>query len=234
MSILNTLNNCSSFPDDILTIFDKDKLDLSNIEKLFNVDIKGLTFGMTSFQINHFVINKKEFATDFSQFRQSRFEIRNRILTLIDLYYSYREYIINKKLAEGKIEKISAEEKYQKIKDAKIELQLLDIDKNNFKINGALNEATKIMQEIQSLYAVYNKYRQFESLSQNEIDKFEEEYWLLKSAYYPELPERYNLTPAGFIKYPHEVEDGIQKLAYEAKKQKDNIEKQLSITGYRK
>mgnify|MGYP003394376882 CR=1 FL=1 len=213
--------------EDILSMFDKEKLDLSNIEKMFNVDIKGLTFGLTSFQINNFVLNKREFTTDFAQFKQSRFEIRNRLLVLIDLYYQYREYIINKKLAEGRIEKIKNEEKYEKIKDARVELQQLDIDKNDFRIGGTLNEATKIIQEIQSLYTVYSKYRHFELLPQDKIDKLEEECWLLKSAYYSELPERYNLTPAGFVKYPHEVEGGVQRLIQEAKNQKENAERRL-------
>ena len=37
-----------------------------------------------------------------------------------------------------------------------------------------------------------------------ELDKHEEENWKIKSVYYPELPERYGLTPSGFLKLPHE------------------------------
>lgn len=199
----------------VLSIFEKDKIDFFQLEQMFNIDIKGLSFGMTDFQISNFIMNRKEFTTDFAQFKQSKFEIRNRLLTIVDLYFQYKEAIINKQLSEGRIEKINNEETYSKIKYAKVKLQELEVEKNDFKINSFLNEAIKISQEIKSFYVVYDKFRHFDSLSEEELAKLEEESWLIKSAYYPELQERYGLTPKGFLKLPHQKSNDILKFISE-------------------
>ncbi len=37
--------------------------------------------------------------------------------------------------------------------------------------------------------------------------ELEDEYWEIKSMYYPELIERYCLTKDGFLKLPHEIKN---------------------------
>lgn len=190
--------------DDILKIFESEKLDVTKLENAFDIQINKLTFGMSPFQIKHFVLNRREFPTDFAQFLQSRMEIYHRLNIIIDLYYQYRECVSKSKLAEGRIEKISDEETYEKIKEAKIELQKLEIDKNSFKMVSIKNQAEDKLKELYEFYNVYKKYKDFESGSQKVIEEVEEEYWKIKSAYYPELWERYGLTPKGFSLLPHE------------------------------
>ena len=195
----------------LLDLFNKNKLDISGIEEKLNIKIDGLTFGMTDFQINNFVLNKQEFPTPYSQFLQARMEIHTRINTFIDQYYQYRECLAKILLAEGKMEKIEKEETYPKIKEAKIELQRIEIEKNGLRMDSIKKQAEDKMKELQVFYETYKKHRHFETDLPEEIQAKEEEYWRIKSGYYPELRDRYGLTPSGFITLPHET-GGLKKL----------------------
>ena len=195
----------------LLDIFNKNKLDISKIEENLNIKIDGLTFEMTEFQINHFVLNKQEFPTPYSQFLQARMEIHTRVNTFIDQYYQYRECLAKILLSEGRMEKIEKEETYLKIKEAKLELQRIEIEKNGLRMNSIRSHAEDKIRELQVFYETYKKHRHFETDPPEEIKAAEEEYWKTKSAYYPELRDRYGLTPSGFITLPHE-NGGLEKL----------------------
>ena len=195
----------------LLDLLNKNKLDISELEEKLNIKIDGLTFGMTSFQINHFVLNKQECPTSYSQFMQARLEIHLRVNTFIDLYYQYRECLAKILLAEGRIEKIGKEENYPKIKEARLELQRIEIEKNGLRMASIKSQAEDKMREIQVFYRTYKEHVHFETDPPEEIKAAEEEYWKTKSAYYPELRDRYGLTPSGFITLPHEV-GGLETL----------------------
>lgn len=195
----------------LLDLFNKNKLDISEIEEKLDIKIERLTFGMTPFQINHFVMNKQEFPTSYAQFMQARLEIYTRINTFIDMYYQYRECNAKIMLAEGRMEKIDKEETYSKIRDARLELQRIEIDKNREKLNSIKSQAEDKIKEMQVFYGIYKGHRHFETAPPEEIQVAEEESWKIKSAYYPELGQRYGLVPEGFITLPHE-NGGLKKL----------------------
>lgn len=195
----------------LLDLLNKNTIDISEIEEKLDMKIAGLTFGMTPFQINHFVLNKQEFPTPYAQFLQARMEIHTRINTFIDHYYQYRECLAKTNLAEGRMEKIEKEEAYPKIKEARLELQRIEIEKNGLKMTSIQSSAGDMIRELQVFYEIYRKHRHFETDPPDEISNAEEEYWKIKSGYYPELGERYGLTPSGFIALPHE-NGGLKKL----------------------
>lgn len=192
-------------------MLNKNKLDISELEKRLDMKIDGLTFGMTDFQITHFVLNKQEFPTPYSQFLQARMEIHTRVNTFIDQYYQYRECLAKTLLAKGRMEKIEKEETYLKIKEGKLELQRIEIEKNGLRLASIKSQAEDKMRELQVFYRTYKEHRHFETDPPEEIRAAEEEYWKIKSGYYPELRDRYGLTPSGFLTLPHE-EGGLEKL----------------------
>lgn len=201
--------------DNLLSIFDSEKLDLEKFEKAFDIKLDGITFSMTDFQINHFVLNKQEFPTPFARFLQTRVEIYTRVTNLIDMYYQYRECLAKITLAEGKIQQLSSEpmdnvrwqqaQALKEIREAKIALHRLEIDKNKFRMEALRNQAIDKVREASVFYAAYKELRHFETDPPEKVREAEEEYWKIKSAYYPELVQRYGLTPGGFLKLPHEV-----------------------------
>lgn len=207
---------------DITPLFSSDKLEISSLEEAMDVKLSNLSFGMSEFQILHFVLNKQEFPTPFALFLQARLEIYQRIQTIIDMYYQYRECVLKIELAEGRIEKIEKEEPYEKIKAAKTGLQRLEIEKNRFRKNVLISQAEDKLKEMQVFYRTYNEHRHFETDSIDVLKRAEEEYYRIKSAYYPELRDRYGMTPMGFLKLPHE-DGGIEKLISMTQKQLSDI-----------
>ena len=195
----------------LLDIFNQNKLDITAIENLLKLNVNGLTDGMSQFQINHFVLNKQEFPTPYAQFLQARHEIYLRINTFIDLYFQHRECLAKVQLAEGRMEKIKNEETYPKLKRAKLELQEIEIEKNGLRLASIQTQAEDKVREMQVFYEKYKEHRHFETDPPEEIQAAEEEYWKIKSGYYPELRDRYGLTPAGFLELPHE-NGGVNKL----------------------
>jgi hypothetical protein len=199
----------SNMKHQILTIF-HDNRDKESITNLINVDLGKIPLGMTQFQIENFVLNRKEFSTPLMQYSQAKMELFIRVNGFIDSYYQIREANAKIKLSEGRIEELNNNKNKdfiynQKIRDAKIELQQIEIDKNTFKLTGIEQQAKEKLREALVFYNTFNKYKYLEDLSQEELNKMEEEGWRIKSAYYNELPERYGLTPHGQIVYPHEL-----------------------------
>ena len=180
------------------------------LASLLEMGLDGVPTGMTPFQIKHFVLNRQEFPTDFAQFQQAKLELYQRIQTLLDLYYQHREAKAKIKLAEGKTEELEKKPD-GKIKEAEIELQMIEAEKNQLQIVSIKKQAMDKLNEMIAFGETYKKFKKFDELSLEELSRHEEEYWRIKSAYYPELLERYGLTPSGFMSLPHE-EGGLQAL----------------------
>lgn len=188
-----------------LSLF-KDKSDVQKLQDIIETDIGKLPIGMSEFQITNFVLNNKEFCNPLFKYRQSKTELFMRIQGFVDSYYQMREAKAHIMLAKGRIEELEAnKEQNQKVRDAKIDLQQIEIDKNTFKLDSIEKQAKEKLREALVFYNVFDKYKYLEDLSQEELNKMEEEGWRIKSAYYNELPERYGLTPRGQIVYPHEI-----------------------------
>lgn len=185
--------------------------DRKSIGFLSELELDGVQLGMTPFQIEHFVLNRREFTTDFARFQQAKLELYHRLQTLFDLYYQHRTARANILLAEGTIEDLQRQ-KPGKTKDSRIELQKIEIERNNLMLLNIRHTAGEKLREAAVFKKVYDRYKKFDSMKPKEMAKLEEEAWRIKSAYYPELKERYGLTPEGFLKLPHE-KNGIKNLA---------------------
>jgi hypothetical protein len=197
----------------ILSLF-KDKSDLDKIKEVINIDLSKVPMGMSDFQINNFVLNKREFTNDLFMYKQAKTEIYSRINGFIDSWYQFREAQAKIKLAEGEIEDLKNEELNKlnpKVREAKIELQEIEIEKNKFRISSLEQQSKEKLRETLIFYNAYDKYKYLEDKLPEELAKLEEEGWRIKSAYYHELAERYQLTPKGFIPLPH-TDGGLNKL----------------------
>ncbi len=202
--------------EQILSIFTNNE-DKEKISQLIDIDIK-IPIGMTEYQINNFVLNKKEFCTHLFQYQQAKMELFSRVQGFIDSYYQIREAQAKIKLSEGRIEELNNINNTntnntntnntninQKVREAKIDLQQIEIEKNQFKLISIEKQAKEKLREALVFYQTFNQYKYLEDLPQEELNKMEEEGWRIKSAYFPELPSRYNLTPRGRSLYPHEI-----------------------------
>lgn len=194
----------------MLTLLFQDK---TAIESLAGINLDGVQLGMTPFQLEHFVLNRREFPTDFARFQQAKLELYHRIQILFDLHYQYRKAEAEIKLAEGEIERLQ-EEALGKTREAKIELQQIEKAKNEFQLTHIRQQALDRLKEALVFKEVYEAHRQFDEMNPKEMAELEEESWKIKSAYYPELQERYGLTPCGFIQLPHET-GGLEALMKE-------------------
>lgn len=198
-----------------LTSLFTEKTDIESMKEVLNIDTGNVNLGMTEFQIDNFVLNKREFPTDLMKFQQSKLEIYTRIQTFVDLYYQYREAKAKIKLAECEIEhlkniklniidKLKGKVLDKKMIEAQIELQEIETEKNLYRIRNIQHTAKEKLRETMVFYRTFKEFEKFDSMSKEELAEIEEEGWKIKSAYYPELQQRYSLTPNGFLKLPHE------------------------------
>jgi hypothetical protein len=187
-----------------LSLF-KDKSDVQKLQDIIETDIGKLPIGMSEFQITNFVLNNKEFCNPLFKYQQSKTELFVRIQGFVDSYYQMREAKAHIILAEGRIEELKSKtDLNKKVRDAKIELQNIEIEKNNYKLHSIEKQAKEKLREAIVFHNTFDKYKYLEDLPQEELNKMEEEGWQIKSMYYPELQERYGLTVQGQIEYPHE------------------------------
>lgn len=196
----------------ILSLF-RDKSDLEKVKQIIDIDLGKIPMGMSTFQIENFVLNNREFTNDLFLYKQAKMEISTRINGFIDSWFQYKEGISKIKLAEGEIEDLqnNSINLNSKIKEAKIELQEIEIDKNKFRVSSLEQQSKEKLREILAFYKTYDKYKYLEDKTPEELSELEEEGWKIKSAYYQELVERYQLTPKGFLQLPHQV-GGLGKL----------------------
>lgn len=198
---------------ELLRLFNEES-DVENLKEILDIDTGNVPLGMTAFQINNFVLNRKEFPSDLMQFQHAKLEIHTRIQYFADLYYQYREAKAKIKLAEARIEQIKSEpldsipwsraQAYKELREAKTELHEIEIEKNRFRLKNIQYMAKEKLREAMVFYQTYTKFKEFESMKPEELAELEEEGWKIKSAYYPELQHRYSLTPEGFVPLPHE------------------------------
>ncbi len=184
----------------ILDLFQQDN-NKTDLTLLLN-DIKSVPMGMSEFQINHFVLNDKEYPTEWSKFQQTKLTLYIGIQSLVDMYFQAQESSANIEMAEGEIELLEEESKLKaisKVTNAKIKLKLIDINKNRFKINNIQHMAKEKLREILSFYKIYKNLKEFDNLSIENSKLKEEETWKLRSAYNPEFKNKYGLTPNGFV-----------------------------------
>ena len=109
-------------------------------------------FGNTEFQIMNFVLNKVEYPTPFSKFRQSKLELWTRFQSLMEDHFQYREALANIELEKAKISDWSTDD--DPIKKAKIKLSEINIDKNIFKMQVIKKLVQDKIREMNIFYRV--------------------------------------------------------------------------------
>lgn len=203
---------------DLALLFEGEDDNVKALKEILSTELP-INLGMTEFQIKHFVMSRREFCTDFMQLQQAKFELFNRIQSMFDLYYQYRKAGAQKRLASATIDDLLAKPK-TKIREAKIELQEIEIEKFDFQRIGLRKLAKDKLAEMMAFLDIYKQYKNLEGLPKGERDEIESVGWRIKSAYYPELTERYGLTPEGFLKLQHE-DGGLEKLIAARKQLKE-------------
>lgn len=214
--------------DKILSIFDN-KEDVEKVNQILGIDLGKIPMGMTQFQIQNFVLNKREFSTPLMQYQQAKVELFTRMQGFTDSYYQIREAQAKIKLAEAEIDDFrNSTQMSQKMKEAKIELQEIEIEKSSLRIASIEKQSKEKLREALVFNLTYQKHKNLENMPQEYLDKLEEVGWRIKSAYYPELPQRYNYTPKGQMQYPHELgksaEEGLKILMQMQEQQERQLE----------
>ncbi len=165
-------------------------------------NIKDVPIGRSEFQIHHFVLNNKEFPTEWSKFQHIKHELHIGIQSLMDIYFQLEEAQANIELTKAEIEELQTET--SKINNAKIKLKQINIDKNKFRILSIYHTSQEQLKEIMTFYDIFNDLKELNYISHKDNKVMEEETWKIKSMYNIEFKNRYGLTPDGFIKFPHE------------------------------
>ncbi len=165
-------------------------------------NIKDVPICRSEFQIQHFVLNNKEFPTEWSKFQQIKLELHTGIQSLMDMYFQLEEARANIELTKAQIEELQIET--SKINTAKIKLKQINIDKNKFRILSIYHTSQEKLREIMTFYDIFNDLKELNNISHKDNKIMEEETWKIKSMYNIEFKNRYGLTPEGFIKFPHE------------------------------
>ena len=170
-------------------------------------NIKDVPLSRSEFQIHHFVLNKKEFPTEWSKFQQIKLELHTGIQSLMDMFFQLEETQANIELTKAEIEELQIET--SKINSAKVKLKQINLDKNKFKIISIQHTAQEKLKEIMIFYDIFNDLKELNCKTYKDNKIMEEETWKIRSMYNNEFKNRYGLTPEGFIKFPHEENSRI-------------------------
>jgi hypothetical protein len=195
--------------ESIIALFDDKEKD--EFKEFFNLSLGNVIMGMTPFQIRHFILNRREFPTDFAQFMQAKLELFQRVQLLNEMVFDYQKTEAEIDLAEIEIEELRQKE--GKRPPIQIRLQEIEIAKGRLKLANIKKVAVDKLREAIIFLESFKKYEYFDLQTERTLAMAEEESWRIKSAYYPELGERYGLKPEGFVKLPHE--NGGLKVFYE-------------------
>lgn len=218
-------------PIKIVNLFDNDNnnnQDMEKLKSLLSVDMDNLvqaSNGRTKFQIENLTaLNPKESTNDYLKYQQVKLEYHNLIQNFINMLHEHNKAQADTLVAEAEIEKlINAKNLSNKMRQAKIVQQNVEIDRNKYQIFMIKKMANVKIKELAILKEYYDNLKYIDDLPPEQIAQMEEEGYKIKSAYFQELIDRYGLTPKGFIEYPH-VKGGLNALleVYESLPLKDN------------
>lgn len=115
-----------------------------------------LHFGMSDFQIKNFVVNKVDFPTPFSRWRQAKMELWSRYCGVIESHFSYRETQAKLEIAEEKLIRLQNDEvlSEDKIRQGKIKLLEIKIERFMFQIQVSHKMVREKLNEMQSFFDV--------------------------------------------------------------------------------
>ncbi len=157
--------------------------------------------GMTSFQIQNFVLSDLEFPTIDSKWWQSKLELWVRMQSIIYTHYDYRKKVAkikelksdideleynNSKLGEDTKSKIQAERNI-----SIIEYKTVEIEENEFNIMYLKKGISDKVKEIISFWEMMKKLEPEMKFSKDDKEEQEKEYWTKKALSDQELVVRH-------------------------------------------
>lgn len=148
------------------------------------------SFGMSELQIRKFVINKLEYPTAWSKWRQAKIEMWIRYQNIINMHFDYREAIAKIDLERAKIANWIKDS--DELLKAKVKLSQIEIDRNKFKINVIKKQVKDVIKEMGVFYDIVKE----EEPNITSDEKIEDEkFWKEKIKRRPqEFKERYDIT----------------------------------------
>lgn len=159
--------------------------------------------GMTTFQIQKFILSDLEYPTPDSKWWQAKLELWVRMQNIVSMHYDFRKRTARIKELKAKIEELDYNNSTniidndvlkgikERINNAKIERQQVEIDENEFAlvcIQKGVSDKLKEMWAFWDSMFILEKQMQF---SKENKDEQEEDYWATRALTTPELVNRH-------------------------------------------
>lgn len=180
-------------PEDkvVILIEAEENKDLYKKIKELMPEIMSKTFlGMTAYQIKNFVLNKKEYPTEWAKLQQAKLELYIRFKNIILLYFDWLEAKAKAKLYEEMMRELSKSP--SPVDKAKKEIYRVKMLKEQFKMDEIIKIVNDKIKECKTFLEVYEKYKHLDDLPENEKEKLIEKTWKEKVMMMPTVfEERY-------------------------------------------
>lgn len=153
--------------------------------------------GMTSFQIQNFVLSDREFPTADGKWWQAKLELWVRLQNVINMHYDYRKKVAKIKELSARIEEntdiaLESDKPYIANKHKAISERLqVTIEENEFALVMIKKNIYDKMKEMQAFWDVMQRLEN--DMKFSKVDKEEQEtaFWTAKSKYDSELLHRF-------------------------------------------
>lgn len=154
--------------------------------------------GMTSFQIQKFVLGDLEFPTIDSKWWQSKLELWVRMQNIISSHYEYRKKVAKTKELKANIKELeynntqSMISEFQVTKNnAIIEFTQVEIEENEFAIVCIKKRINDVLKEMWAFWEAIKELEPKMKFSKEDKEEQEEEFWIEKALNNPELVNRH-------------------------------------------
>jgi len=155
----------------ITTLLEEDKLSIyEDIQKNIIPIMNNTYLGMTPYQIREFVLNKKEYPTEYSRLQQAKLELYVRIKNMITLYFDYLESEARRELYLKKLQDLKEDEPQYKLYQIKIMREEFKMGEIKKVLNDKLVECSAFLE-------TYHKYKELDNLPGEEKDKLIVDTW---------------------------------------------------------
>lgn len=191
--ITNTQNNKAAIGFELIENVENKEL-CKSILNMFQT----VPQGMTSFQIQNFVLSNKSFPTADSKWWQAKLELWVRVQNVIQMHYDYRKF-------KAKIKEFTARvlehqymleanglKSYEIMKsEAIIDRLTVNIEENEFLLVITQKGINDKLKEINAFWEVMQEMGKHMKFSMDDKEEQEESFWLAKSKYDSELINRF-------------------------------------------
>ena len=159
-------------PEEAITILlDEDKKAIYEDIKKNIIPIMNNTYlGMTPYQIKEFVLNKKEYPTEYSRLQQAKLELYMRIKNMVTLYFDYLESEAKRELYFRKMRKLEEDNPQHKLYQIKIMREEFKMGEIKKILNDKLVECSAFLE-------AYHKYKELDNLPREEKEKLIVDTW---------------------------------------------------------